>query len=221
MNEWNVPLLKTTFLRQLDIEAEFNDNYSSVPLTAAAREDSIAIIVSTVDQGVDTCRVSRGRFIRVSDNRTTARKNQPEISFMINNTLSNVPYDIAVVFATPLARYTTEASKAEAQLKRQVTAKIRFYPKYDSNEMHKPGNAVIIGSNIDVDATKMDTVIINTASAYKNGVTFPVCNYGEPEARVIVTLQSLKGNNALLKKGYAQDLYIDEIIMIPRIEENK
>lgn len=221
MNEWNVPLLKTTFLRQLDIEAEFNDNYSSVPLTAAAREDSIAIIVSTVDQGVDTCRVSRGRFIRVSDNRTTARKNQPEISFMINNTLSNVPYDIAVVFATPLARDTTEASKAEAQLKRQVTAKIRFYPKFDSNEMHKPNNAVTIGSKIDVDATKMDTVIINTASAYKNGVTFPVCNYGEPEARVIVTLQSLKGNDGLLKKGYAQDLYIDEIIMIPRIEKNK
>ena len=219
MNEWNVPLLRTDFIRDINVEAEYNDNYTAVPLKAASRGDSIAMIVSTVTQGIDSLKVSGGRFIRVSDNRTTARKNQPEISFLIKNTLSNVPYDIAVVFASPLARDTTEASKSEAQLKRQITAKIR-YNTSTTQDMHKPANALTIGSKIDVDATKMDTVIINTASKYKDGITFPVCNFNESEARVVVTLQSLKGNDGLLKKGYAQELYIDEVIMIPRIEEN-
>lgn len=87
--------------------------------------------------------------------------------------------------------------------------------------MHKPANALTIGTKIDIDATKMDTVKINTASKYAKGVTFPVCNYGESDARVVLTLQSLKGNDGNLKKGYAQELYIDEIILVPLIEENK
>jgi hypothetical protein len=91
----------------------------------------------------------------------------------------------------------------------------------EDDAIHEPSKAVTIGSKIDVHATRMDTVIINTESAYKNGITFPVCHYGEAEPRIVVTLQSLKGNDPLLKKGYAQELYIDEIIMIPRIEENK
>lgn len=219
MTEWNLPLRRTNFLAARYTEAEINDNYSSVPLVAATKEDSIAIIVSSVNQGIDSLTVSGGRFLRVSDSRTTARKNQPEISFLLKNTLSNVPYDIKVVFATPLARDTTEASKAEAQLKRQVTAKLRYYVS-TSGDIQAPARAVTIGTKIDIDATKMDTLTVNTADAYKNGIKFPVCNYGEAEARVVLTLQSLKGNDGLLKNGYAQELYIDEILLVPRLEEN-
>lgn len=220
MNEWNVPLLRTNYVSDIEIQAEYSDVYSTVPLIAASKDDSTMVIGNVIWQDIDSLTVGGGRFLRVSDTRTPARKNQPEVSFNISNTLSNIPYDIYVVFATPLARDTTAASKAEAQLKRQVTAKIRYYIS-STQDMHEPANALTIGTKIDIDATKMDTVKINTASKYANGVTFPVCNYGESDPRVVLTLQSLKGNDGNLKKGYAQELYIDEIILVPLIEENK
>ena len=198
--DWRIPPTKLIYMTPVQVEAEYANNYSTVTLSG----DSTSIQVNAVEATNENFKVSAGGYLVVRDARS-GRTNQPEITFKIPSTLSNCPYDIKVVFASPLAG--DSLAKEDAQLKRQFTAKIRYYSSR-TGDMIEGSNAVTLCTDVDVDATKMDTVTVAT------GFESPVCNYGEEDPRVLLTIQSIKGRT--VPDGYSKDLAIDCVIFEPR-----
>ena len=198
--DWRIPPTKLIYMRPIQVEAEYANNYSTVTLSG----DSTAIQVNAVEATNENFRVSTGGYLVVKDSRS-GRTNQPEITFKIPSTLSNCPYDIKVVFASPLAG--DSLAKEDAQLKRQFTAKIRYYSSR-TGDMIEGSNARTLCTDVDVDATRMDTITVT------EGFEFPVSNYGEEDPRVLLTIQSIKGRT--VPSGYSKDLAIDCVIFEPR-----
>ena len=198
--DWRIPPTKLIYMTPVQVEAEYANNYSTVTLSG----DLTSIQVNAVEATNENFKVSAGGYLVVKDARS-GRTNQPEITFKIPSTLSNCPYDIKVVFASPLAG--DSLAKEDAQLKRQFTAKIRYYSSR-TGDMIEGSNAVTLCTDVDVDATKMDTVTVAT------GFESPVCNYGEEDPRVLLTIQSIKGRT--VPDGYSKDLAIDCVIFEPR-----
>lgn len=198
--DWRIPPTKLIYMRPIQVEAEYANNYSTVTLSG----DSTAIQVNAVEATNDNFRVSTGGYLVVKDSRP-GRTNQPEITFKIPSTLSNCPYDIKVVFASPLAG--DSLAKEDAQLKRQFTAKIRYYSSR-TGDMIEGSNARTLCTDVDVDATRMDTITVT------EGFEFPVSNFGEEDPRVLLTIQSIKGRT--VPSGYSKDLAIDCVIFEPR-----
>ncbi|MCD8317493.1 MAG: hypothetical protein LUC45_00925 [Paraprevotella sp.] len=205
--DWRISPTKTLFMSEVKVEGENSYYYSTIPLGATEGSTAYsAIQVSSVSTNSDKYKVSGSGYIVVRDTRTD-RNNQPEISYSIPDVLSKCPYDIKVVFATPLAADTLNT--ADAQLKRQITAKIRYYSS-TTGSIITDGNAITLCSGVDVDATKMDTVTV------ASGYTFPVCTYGEEDPSVFLTIQSIQGRTTAVPTGYSKDLYIDCVIFEPR-----
>lgn len=198
--DWRIPPTKLIYMRPIQVEAEYANNYSTVTLSG----DSTAIQVNAVEATNENFRVSTGGYLVVKDSRS-GRTNQPEITFKIPSTLSNCPYDIKVVFASPLAG--DSLAKEDAQLKRQFTAKIRYYSSR-TGDMIEGSNARTLCTDVDVDATRMDTITVT------EGFEFPVSNFGEEDPRVLLTIQSIKGRT--VPDGYSKDLAIDCVIFEPR-----
>ena len=198
--DWRIPPTKLIYMRPIQVEAEYANNYSTVTLSG----DSTAIQVNAVEATNENFRVSTGGYLVVKDSRS-GRTNQPEITFKIPSTLSNCPYDIKVVFASPLAG--DSLAKEDAQLKRRFTAKIRYYSSR-TGDMIEGSNARTLCTDVDVDATRMDTITVT------EGFEFPVSNYGEEDPRVLLTIQSIKGRT--VPSGYSKDLAIDCVIFEPR-----
>ena len=203
-DEWRIKPTDTPYMGTIKVEAENSDVYDTYTLGG----DSTSILVSTVEATNENFKVSSDRYLVVRDSRT-GRTNRPEVSFKIPNTLSNVPYDIKVVFATPLAGDSLNTE--DAALKRQITASIRYYGS-TSGSMITGSNAVTLCSSVDVDATKMDTITV------AEGRSFSVCNYAEEEERVVLTIQSIRGST--VPDGYTKNLLIDCIIFEPRLDDD-
>lgn len=202
-SDWRIKPTDLPYMSTIKVEAENSNVYDTYTLSG----DSTSILVSVVTATNDAFDVSSNRYLVVRDSRT-GRTNYPECSFQIPNTLSNCPYDIKVVFATPLAG--DSLSTEDAQLKRRISASIRYYGSA-TGSMISRSNAVSLCSNVDVDATRMDTITVAT------GRTFPVCNYGEEDSRVVLTIQSIRGNS--IPTGYTKNLLIDCIIFEPKLED--
>ena len=205
-DQWNVPDTKNAVMSRMVIQAENSSNRITRPLTDSANATAIQVVTRTARY--DDFNVSGGSYLVVRDTRPTLT-NRPEITFTASNFLSNCPYDIKVVFATPLAYDTTAVSKADANLKRRITAVMRYYNERGTMESPSVANSHPIISNVDVDATKMDTVTV------AENFVFPKCSYGEEEASVYLTIQSIRGT---AQAGYAKDLYIDCVIFEPKPE---
>ena len=110
----------------------------------------------------------------------------------------------------------------EAMLKRRVTASVNYHQSVSGGFKTTADN---VCTNEEIDAMLMDTVTVaegfNARVSGYSGYGFPVCAYGEEEARVQLTLQGILGANP--PKGYASPLLIDCVLFVPRpdlIEEN-
>ncbi len=196
--DWRIPPTKLNYMRPILIEGEFSNNYIV---------DS-TMQVHTVNATNKDFSVSLNEYVVVRDARE-GRTNQPEITFKIPGTFSNCPYDIKVVFATPLAGDTLATE--DAKLKRRFSADIRYFPSRawtPTKDLMENGSPKTLCTDVEVDASKMDTVTVAT------GVEFPVCNYGEEEPRVLLTLQSIRGRT--VPEGFSKDLLIDCVIFEPR-----
>ena len=206
--EWRVPDTKTSFMRTIKVEAEVSDNYSAVMLDADTPEDSARMIVTVVESNglfpVSGVLGGNPSYIVVSDRQTPDRQNRPEITFHIPNTLSNCPYTIKVVCATPLAGDINNVD--DALLKRRISAWINYY---ESTSGTLKANPDALEADVEVDATKMDTITVG------ENVVFPVCNYGEDNPKVELTLRSIQRTTP---SGYAKPLLIDCIIFEPHPE---
>lgn len=209
-SDWRIQPTQQAYMNTIKVEAEYEGNYTTERRTGTGANYIQAYSVSAIN---DTLEVSGSRYLRVSDGDPTGR-NQPQITFIIPNTLSNCPYDIKVVFASPLAGDTLATGKEDAAKMRRISAYLRYYRNRSASDIMTGTQAQTLMTNHDVDATKMDTVTVAT------GVEFPVCNYNEVEERVLLTLESIR-RTATQNGKYAQEFLVDCVIFEPHPEASE
>lgn len=210
-SEWNASPTKMREMSTIKVEAE---NGYTIALDS---QYTVATRVSA--SNLDSFKVSNGAYlvVRSSRNRPNSTLYQPQIAIEIPDILSNCPYDIKVVFASPLAG--NAAATEDAALKRQITASIKRYSALNDkdNDEYQNGLAgrgdIVLCKDKDVDATKMDTITV-TEGKYFDG--FIVCGYGEDSPRAWLTIQSHRGLKS--ENGYTGDLAIDCVIFEPHPE---
>lgn len=210
-DSWRIDPRTTLFMREIELEAETSDYYTTVPIDESATTEQKNYNSALAMEGKnDAFPLSNNRCLVVS-NTSTNQRTYTEVSFLIPNTLSNCPYDIQVVFASPLAY--DSLMKDDAKIKRAFSAMINYYPSTSSKAMKPAPDALNGGDLFEVNAEKMDTITVTGSTPF----TFPVCNYGygEDEAKVKLTLQT-PTKREMSREDYSSVLVIDKVILVPR-----
>lgn len=210
-DSWRIDPRTTLFMREIELEAETSDYYTTVPIDESATTEQKNYNSALVMEGKnDALPLSNSKCLVVS-NTSTNQRTYTEVSFLIPNTLSNCPYDIQVVFASPLAY--DSLMKDDAKIKRAFSAMINYYPSTSSKAMKPAPDALNGGDLFEVNAEKMDTITVTGSTPF----TFPVCNYGygEDEAKVKLTLQT-PTKREMSREDYSSVLVIDKVILVPR-----
>ncbi len=207
--EWNVPLEKSSFMETVKVEAE-NDRY----IEYVNQTDNNTVTATPMTAAPAYARyVSGGAYLRVADTKTGFGR-RAQIIIKLPNNLSGCPYDIKVVFASPLV--AGESYLEDAMLNRRVTASLNYYQSTAEGSGFK-ANGDNLCTNMEVNAMVMDTVTVaegfNARVSGYSGQGFPVCAYGEQEPRVQLTLQGISNNPPA---GYASELLIDCVLFVPR-----
>lgn len=208
MKDWRIePSL--SFVDPIVIEAEDTQRfkvgtYKQQKDTANELRYKTATIVRTrVTSGYD---VSNEAYLMVDDNNSIPAFRKPSVTFDIPNILSNIPYDIIVVFATARA----QDRNSKDTLDRKVSAQIEMYPSTTSQDFR--ANPLALRSNIVVSGKEMSAVYVSTP----DGFISPVCSEGDDVIRVKLTLMSDATTYEINNNKFARSLLIDRIIFSPR-----
>lgn len=198
--EWNVPLEKSSFMQPIKIEAE-NERYIV---------ESSTLVMDRVDAAPLYARYVSGGSCLLVDNTVTTSRRQVQITYNLPHNLSGIPYDIKVVFASPLVR--GDSYLEDALEEREVAeAELNYYQSVSSGFKNNPDQLEDFDGTIN--SMVMDTVTVaegfnGSGSGYR-GQGFPVCAYGEQEPRVQLTLMGRRGRGTPY-------LLIDCILLVPR-----
>ena len=147
MKDWRIEP-SFSFVRPIEIEAENTMRFSvgTSEDSESAKRTKTATVVRTGN--TSKYDVSNEAYLIVDDNNQIASRRQPSVTFDIPNILSNIPYDIKVVFATGKA----QDINSKDTLNRKVTAQIEMYNTTTSTDFAKPSNLttnMIVDSKID------------------------------------------------------------------------
>lgn len=198
--EWNVPLEKSGFMQPIKIEAE-NERYIV---------ESSNLVMDRVDATPLYARYVSGGSCLLVDNTVTTSRRQVQITYNLPHNLSGIPYDIKVVFASPLVR--GDSYLEDALEEREVAeAELNYYQSVSSGFKNNPDQLDDFDGTIN--SMMMDTVTVaegfNASGSGYSGQGFPVCAYGEQEPRVQLTLMGERGRGTPY-------LLIDCILLVPR-----
>lgn len=188
-----------TFMRTVKVECEnlqYQDTMMDVSQPLPVRS------VTTDNPFYD--KLSENSYVDVIAENTSDDDNhfpQATIQYSIPNLLSNVPYDIYVVFAPPRAgdAYISD----EDLLPNNVTFWL-YYLNQDAKSQRRR-----LGTRVN-DPTKADTVQV--ASAF----SFPTCSYGL--ATPFVKLRLINSVSRNQTSRYSQNMHLDCIIFKPHEE---
>ena len=205
--EWNVPLEKSGFMQPIKIEAE-NDRYIYID-----EKDSATLVKDVVDAAPRYARyVSGGKCLLVDNTSMPLSTRRVTITYNLPNNLSGIPYDIKVVFASPLVR--GDSYLEDALEEREVAeAGLNYYLSVSSGEFKDNPDKLqnLKGFDGTINSMMMDTVTVaegfNASGGGYSGKGFPVCAYGEQEPRVRLTLTGKRRGPYFL---------IDCILLVPR-----
>lgn len=190
---------RTTFFQEVKIEAE-NAYY----------QDSIAkckepVGTYTVPSGNPLYgQVSGNAYVQVEPRNTAVT---PLIRFTIPNLLSNIGYDIYVVFAPAIASDTLATDT--------LPLKVKFSLKYNDQDgrqvndikMENPEGGTYV---YETTPNVVDTILV--ARDYK----IPTCSYGLSEPQVRLTVESDRGTAS----KYTRILRLDCIVFKPHEDDN-
>ncbi len=192
---FNVPKEKT-FFQTVKVEAE---NVSRQDTLIDASQPLTVHDVTTDNPFYD--KISSNSFVDVIAENTTTNPNHfpvASVQYSIPNLLSNVGYDIYVVFAPQRAynQYISEDDLLPNRFRCML-----YYANKDNKQLNK---------RLDVltnDPTKVDTVQV------ASNFTFPTCSYGLTTPNVKLRIMSQVSQSQTSK--YATDFHIDCIIFKP------
>lgn len=150
-------------------------------------------------------KVSNNQFVEVEP----FPSGLPAVRYKIPYVLSNVGYDIFVVFA-PATAYDAYATKEQ-----MLPAKVRFYAQYNlQNGRTSSMQSLTTQGKTYIYETQPDIVdTIQVASDYK----FPTCSYGLNDEQVTITIRNVTSTRET--DLYTRSMRIDCIILKPHKED--
>lgn len=198
-----------TFAQTISIEAEYSSNLAdNNPIINA--EDPLTT-VQVDESNPFYSQVSGHGYADVMPDLTKVdNDNKPTVTYKVNDLLSNMAYDVYVVFAPVLASDTL--ASAEKRLPCRFQGKVMFT---DENGMAKEYNfnktatGTQQGRPVSFE-TRPD--IVDSVLVLSNR-TFPFASYGLSETNITVRIIS----NVLASQtsNYSQTMHIDRILFIP------
>ena len=196
--QFNVPKQKT-FFQTIKVEAE---NVSRQDTLIDTSQPLTIREVSADNPFYD--KVSSNSFVSVIAENTSTNPNHfpvPAVQYSIPGVLSNVGYDIYVVFA-PIRAYNENILDKDVLPNRFRC--MLYYNNKDNKQLNK---RLEMKTN---DPTKVDTVQV------ASNFTFPTCSYGLSDATVKLRIMSQVTQSQTA--NYATDFQIDCIIFKPHEE---
>lgn len=196
--QFNVPKQKT-FFQTIKVEAE---NVSRQDTLIDTSQPLTIREVSADNPFYD--KVSSNSFVSVIAENTSTNPNHfpvPAVQYSIPGVLSNVGYDIYVVFA-PIRAYNENILDKDVLPNRFRC--MLYYNNKDNKQLNK---RLELKTN---DPTKVDTVQV------ASNFTFPTCSYGLSDATVKLRIMSQVTQSQTA--NYATDFQIDCIIFKPHEE---
>lgn len=191
---------RQTFLQEIKVEAE---NLTSQDTIMDAETPLVVRQVTADNSFYD--KISDNSYVDVVpylSKESQSRNPVPTVRFSIPNTLSNVGYDVYVVFA-PVIAYNPSAS-AEDRLPNRVRP---FIDYLDANGKDQMKRCDIVETTPDV----VDTVLV------ASNITFPVCGTGLAEP--VVKLRLISQVNSNMTSRYSNTMHLDCIIFKPHTDE--
>ena len=216
---WNIDK-RSTFMWDLFMEGENRNYLESVDETTTNDPSSMSIpstINLTDTATLTTVTISNPFYQKVSSNTYTLISpkgvSNASVTFKIFNQLSNVPYDIYVVFVPAIA--------ADPLSTDNVPVKFRASYSCHNEEGNFPGNngkvtytvlSVDGASEFETDPTKVDTVKV------ASGLTFPVSSWDLDESQVYLKLETRLRSADRNNHTHTANMRIDCIIVKPHEE---
>lgn len=195
-DHWNIDPMHT-FVYRVMAEGENTGNITDIEPTTTRNPE--VVNVQRYNPFYD--QISRHKFVQL----LPAGKTVHSATFNIENTLSNMPYDLYVVFA-PYEAADTAATEAQC-LPTKVRCKLD-YQDMEGKWLKKP----IEYKNIITTPHIVDEKLI------AEGVTFPACAFGSNIPQVKLTITCDVRNSEETKGIYTRNIFIDCIKLVPHIE---
>lgn len=196
-NDWRI-LPEESFLVRTLVQAENTGRYE----LGSPNEAATNMIGGTIYATGTKYKVSGGAYLSVQDKRGY-RQQKPAVTFEIPSLFSNCPYDIKIVFATPLAMDTLSTDT----MPRRVTAYLQYY---NSNSATSFKTQQL--QTKEICATRMDTLTFSQPE----GFTFPISNLNDDTPRVKLYIESAAERTEISNGTVSNNLLIDCIIFEPR-----
>ena len=201
-NEWNFDK-RLTFFAKNQIEVAYRSYLDSID-----SKSTRPLTVRTVEQGNPFYdKVINNRYVEISSITETGR---PFAVFNLNNTLSNIGYDIYVVTAPGLAGDTLATDIERLPSKMRFTL---YYPDQTGKEVEerlKNGSENEFVNRVDM----VDSILI--ARDFK----FPTCTWNLGGFNNKLKIESRATSSEIRDKVYTNTMRINAIILKPHEEEN-
>lgn len=199
---WNIDK-KQTFYREILVEGESRNYLEGVDESTTDDPSFTSVSNSNPYYG----KVSNNRFVLVSPTGQSAA----EVRFKLPNILSNIGYDIYVVFVPAIAGDTLSTDTVPVKFRAEYTYHQvdGTYPK-DYTKLYVPGTTTT--QDFVTDCHKIDTVALG-----KN-IVFPTCSYGLRDPQVLLKLKTSLRNADRTNHTHTANMRIDCILVKPHEE---
>lgn len=198
-----------TFAQVLSIEAEYSSNMTDEnPILNA--EDPLTTVEVAEDNPFYN-QVSNHSYVDVMPDLTKVdANNKPTVSYKVTGLLSNMAYDVYVVFAPVLASDTL--ASAENRLPCRFQGRVKFQ---DATGATKQYNFDATATGADEGrqrnfVTKQD--VVDSVLVLSNR-TFPFASYGLSETPISISIVS--NVTASQTSTYSRTMHIDRILFVP------
>lgn len=198
-----------TFAQVLSIEAEYSSNMTGTdPILNA--EDPLTTV--TVDESNPFYnQVSGHSYVDVMPDLTKVdANNKPTVSYKVSGVLSNMAYDVYVVFAPVLASDTLASAENRLPCRFQGSVKYKDATGADKRynfDLSASGATEGRQKNFETRPDVVDSVLV------LSNRTFPFSSYGLSEVPITVSIVSNVLQSQTSK--YSRTMHIDRILFVP------
>lgn len=197
MKQWNIDPLQSFVFRPI-LEGESTSSITDIDDTKTSRPTSVAVPKTSPFYN----EISNHRYVQILPAGTV----QHDVTFNITGQLSNLPYDVYIIFAPAIAG---DSLASEAQ---RLTTKLRVkldWQDLDGKWQKKP---------LQVDNVIPEPDVVHRYLIAEK-VTFPTCTYNSGgKTQVKLNVGTRVSNSELNNKKYNRNILVDCIVLVPHLE---
>ena len=202
---------RQTFFQKIIVEGESRNYLDGVKETTTTNP----VVKTVTSDNPFYNKVSQNKFVLVGPTASSAA----EVRFKLPNLLSNIGYDIAVVFAPAVAEDTLAKANQRVPVKFQASISYHLMDGKASAQCYLPENDSTLRAsrrtNFETNPDKVDTVFL------AKDIKFPTCSYGLDDTQVMLTLTTSLRAAEIQNETRTANMRIDCIIVRPHEEDEE